>query len=113
MAHTFKHSVDSVIISRGADPTVPGIYLLVDQGDGPFIAEWMPPDASYGAKPTQEELDAVTDEEAEEAEDVDVTAQASRMLNRSPVSLAIVDVLSSVAGEDVTDQVLAAIKSKL
>ena len=113
MSHTFKHSVDAVILSRGADPFVPNIYVLVDSGDGGAIASWTPPDASYGNQPTQEELDAVTDEQAEAASDQELSHIAETRLSTDAVSAAIVEVLSDVADEDVTAQVVAAIKAKL
>jgi hypothetical protein len=113
MAHTFKHSVDAVILSRGADPFVPGVYVLVDSGDGGTIAAWTPPDASYGDQPTQVELDAVTEEQAEAASDQELSHIAETRLSADAVDAAIVEVLSIVAGEDVTAQVVAAIRAKL
>ena len=113
MSHSFKHKVDAVITGRGCDPSVPNIYLLVDQGDGPFIAEWMPPDISYGAKPTVEELNAVTEEQGDAAFEAGQLASATQILQNELLGQAIVEVLSDVAGEDVTDQVIQKIKDKL
>ena len=87
--------------------------MLIDLGDGTYIDEWTPPDVSYGDKPTQAELDAVTEAQGEAAREADKVAMASEMLSRDHVSAAIVEVLSSVASEDVEAEVLDAIKAKL
>ena len=113
MAHTLKHSVDAVILSRGADPFVPGIYVLVDSGDGGSIVAWTPPDAGYGDQPTAAELDAVTDAQADAASDLELSHIAHTRLTNDPVCAAIVEVLAGIAGEDVTDQIVASIKGRL
>jgi hypothetical protein len=113
MPHSFKHKVDAVITSRGADASVQGIYMLVDQGTGPFIAEWTPPDVSYGEKPTDEELNAVTEEQGDEAFEAGQEAMALQIFQGEILAQSIVEVLSEVAGEDVTDQVLEKVAEKL
>jgi hypothetical protein len=117
---TFKNRLDAVITGRGCDPHYHAadgtcVYELQDDGmgDDPFIAAWTPPDVSYGDEPTTAEINAVSDADAESANDVYLTSIAAAMLADRRVAQAIVEVLSSVAGEDVEPQVLEALKAKL
>ena len=120
MSHSYKNRVDAVILGRDCDPhyvSAAGVqvYGLSDdsQGDGPYISSWTPPDASYGAQPTSAEIAAVSEAAADAAQEADQTATAQTLLTTDVVSASIVEVLSGVAGEDVTNQVLTAIKAKL
>jgi len=117
---TFKNKLDAVIIGRGCDPHYHAadgtcVYELQDDGmgDDPFIAAWTPPDATYGDEPTTAEINAVSEAAAISANDTYLTSIATAMLTERRVAEAIVEVLSSVAGSDVSGQVIAAIKAKL
>ena len=117
---TFKNRLDAVITGRGCDPhhhqpDGTCVYELQDDGmgDDPFITAWTPPDVSYGDEPTTAEINAVSDVDAEAANEVYLTSIATAMLADRRVAVAIVEVLSSVAGEDVEPQVIDSIKAKL
>lgn len=119
-SHSYKHKVDAVIVGRGCDPhyvsaSGVAVYRLSDDGAGagPYISAWTPPDASYGDQPTDADIAGVSDEAADDAFASDQTAIAQSMLTEDVVAASIVEVLSAVADEDVTAQVVAAIKAKL
>jgi hypothetical protein len=54
----------SILATRGVTPTR-GAVALRDTGDGPFLAVW--DDTALGPRPTDRELDAVTDAAATDA----------------------------------------------
>jgi hypothetical protein len=114
-SHSYKHKVDAVIVGRGCDPhyvSASGVAVY-RAGAGPDISAWTPPDASYGDQPTDADIAGVSDEAADDAFASDQTAIAQSMLTEDVVAASIVEVLSAVADEDVTAQVVAAIKAKL
>jgi len=117
---TFKNRLDAVITGRGCDPhhhqpDGTCVYELQDDGmgDDPFIAAWTPPDVSYGDEPTDAEINAVSDIDAESANDSYLTSIATTMLAERRVEQAIVEVLSTVTGEDIEPQIIEALKAKL
>jgi hypothetical protein len=125
MAHTYKHAVDAVITSRGADPfwvdltvsPVPsGPYTLSNDGDGDYISGWHPPDASYGDEPTVEELAAVSDVDAQAAEDAERESRASTLVEANLMVQALVSAFAphlDLTEDTLLADVKAAVAQKL
>lgn len=116
---SLKNQVDAVILGRGCDPNhhqADGtcVYSLIATPTSTQISAWTPPDPSYGDQPTDAELDQVTEADAAAAQGELLSATATRLLASDTVAASIVDVLNSIlTPENITDQVLASIKSKL
>jgi hypothetical protein len=60
-----------------------------------------------------QDLRAATEAEETAYADVLLTTNAESLLSADQIASAIVEVMSTIAGEDVTDQVVAALKTKL
>ena len=109
-SHTFNNRVDAVIAGRGCDPfyIAPDgsrVYKLSNDslGDGPYISQWSPPDASYGDQPTEAEIAAVSDAAAEaEAEAAKQLKAQTRMYNDT-MAIAMLDAIASATGVDADD----------
>ena len=105
MTHSFNCIVDAVIISRGADPTwtdssaaPSGPYTITNDGSGDHISSWHPPDSTYGTEPTQAELDAITEAEAESARTVMRVNISKQILESSSIHMAMLDAIASATG---------------
>ena len=120
MSHTLKHRIVAVIVSRGADPLwterggpsdIPrGPYTLADEGAGQYIYSWHPPDASYGDEPTETELDAVSESDADDAQQLERQAIGERAISETGPMAALIEATADATGTDRTvfrDSVIA------
>ena len=103
-SHTYKNRVDVVIVGRGCDPAPDGVYVyrISDEslGDGPYLSQWTPPDASYGDQPTEAEISAVSDAAADASADADKQVKAQARLDTDVMALAMLDAIASATSID-------------
>ena len=106
-SHTYKHRVDVVIVGRGCDPAPDGVYVYrisdASLGDGPYLSQWTPPDASYGDQPTEAEIAAVSDAAADSSADADKQVKAQGRLDADALAVAMLDAIASATSIDADD----------
>jgi hypothetical protein len=78
----YKNAIDHIIASRGCNPyqhQADGtcVYDLQNNGDGPFIRAWTPPDVSYGDQPSEAEIAAVSEADCATAQQAYRVAHAT------------------------------------
>ena len=87
----YKNAIDHIIDSRGCDPYYhvgdQCVYELQNNGDGPFIRDWTPPDASYGDQPSEAEISAVSEADCNAAQQAYRVAHASASVTKAQLKL--------------------------
>jgi hypothetical protein len=89
----YKNAIDHIINSRGCNPyhhksDGTCVYELQNNGDGPFIRDWTPPDpVSYGAQPTEAEIAAVSEADCATAQQAYRVAHATLALTKKDYAL--------------------------
>ena len=102
----YKNAIDHIIEARGCDPyhhqsDGKCVYELQNNGDGPFIRDWTPPDPSYGDQPTEAEIAAVSEADCAAAQQAYRVAHARAGLTKKDYALvAAVAAATSVDPDD-------------
>tara|TARA_R100000306_G_C4334614_1_gene122060 strand:- start:20 stop:388 length:369 start_codon:yes stop_codon:yes gene_type:complete len=114
-ATNLQNRLDYIIKDRGCDPFyhAPGddqcVYDLIDRGSGTEILEWTPPDdqPQYGLQPTEQEIEAVTDAQCEEAEqDLQAYMGENNLTTKDHAMLQAVAAATSVDADDLIADVI-------
>jgi hypothetical protein len=102
----YKNAIDHIIDARGCDPYLHQsdgtcVYELQNNGDGPFIRDWTPPDASYGDQPTEAEIAAVSAADCATAQQAYRVAHATLAMTKK--DYALVQAVAAATSVDADD----------